>query len=88
MFQVYFVYNGTWYHSAEQAFTHQLALICEAKGIAERVLLAVDGYEAKEIAKSLEKSEKWLANRDNVLYNVQKAKFWCRRINLFKQFKF
>ena len=72
MYQTFFKYNGLWYHSAEQAYMHLVGDPCGDKAIGERIMLAKDGYTAKEATKPLIKNPLWLQNQEAVLYNVQK----------------
>ena len=75
MYKVYFKHNGEYYHCAEQAYTHQLAKLCNATKIAGKLMTAGDGYECLRYSKPLKDHPVWKANQLTVMRAVLLSKF-------------
>lgn len=72
MYPCLIVYNNTIYYSAEQAFQAQKTLDENQKALMSRNM---DGFEAKRLGRKLKLRKDWIDIKDNIMYEVVKAKF-------------
>lgn len=75
MYQCPIRYEGIGYLSCEQALQHTRATRHGAHGKAERILLAYDAFASKRIGGTIEKSEDWLNQREEIYRDINLAKF-------------
>ena len=75
MYKASFVYNKTPYTSVEQGYHHIHATVEGETEIAATVMVTHEGYDLKDVAAKLPKSEKWANMAPGVVWKLNDAKY-------------
>ena len=73
--KVTLTYEDLSFTSVEQAFTYMKALICGALVILSSIRSVDDPFRIKSIARKIVATKEWDEQRDQILYEIVKAKF-------------